>query len=274
MKKLFFMFLCVFLSTQMFAQQRINVKTFMPANNLNEVDGLYDNGMTEAEFNAIIDEVVNYYAPIANQYGANFVVNRLWNDSTVNAQAYQQGNTWYVDMFGGLARRPEITRDGFQMVVCHETGHHFGGFPANGWAAYEGQADYFALHVCAKNLWANQPNQVPSIQPYAKKLCDQNVKGNLNLCYREMNASYSLASLLAALGNETASFQTPDKSKVSRTNPDHPRAQCRLDTYVAGNLCGTQWNDYVIPQTEQESANYLCTTGVGARPRCWFKPSF
>ena len=275
--KSFIMALCVFLSTISFAQ---SVKTFMPKNNLHEQDGLFDNGMTEQDFNDIIDQVQNYYGYVVNQYGATLQINRLWKNATVNAQAYQQGNTWMVDMFGGLARRPEITFDGFAMVVCHEVGHHLGGFPNNDWAANEGQSDYWAMLACAKNIWGNQSNKVDYVDPTAKKLCDQYVGQNNSLCYREMNAGISLANLLAALGGEYASITTPDKTKVSRTDGAHPKAQCRLDTYVAGTLCNAQWDDYVIPQSERESANYTCVSAsstsydIKARPRCWFKPSF
>jgi len=279
MKRLFLVFLCVFFSTLSLAH---TVKTFMPENNLNEVDGLLiDNGMTEELFNSIIAEVENYYAPIVNGYGADLIINRLWSNSTVNAQAYQEGDTWYVDMFGGLARRPEVTPDGFAMVVCHEVGHHLAGWPyVQSWAANEGQSDYFAMHACAKGIWAKQANKVDSIDPIAKKLCDQNLTSTQDyfLCYREMNAGYSLATLLAALGGTKASFSTPDKTIVSKTSSVHPNAQCRLDTYVAGTLCATVWDDNVIPTTEAQSAKYLCinksSTGysIQARPRCWFKP--
>ena len=50
-------------------------------------------------------------------------------------------NKWVVAMFGGLARRPEVTKDAFQFVVCHEVGHHLAGWPfAYDWASNEGQS--------------------------------------------------------------------------------------------------------------------------------------
>ena len=268
--KLFIIFLGIFLSTFLIAQPKT---TFMPDNDLNLQDGLFDNGMTQTDFNNIIASVEDYYSGVVKNFKATLVINRLWNDSTVNAQAYQEGNIWYVDMFGGLARRPEITFDGFAMVLCHEVGHHLAGFPfVEDWAANEGQSDYFAMQACAKNIWKDNPT-VKTIDPIAKKYCDQYSPEDLNLCYREMNAGYSLAKLLGALGGSPVSFATPDKVIVRRTNSAHPNAQCRLDTYVAATLCGTQWQDSVIPQTEAESAEYLCTSNIQARPKCWFKPT-
>ena len=259
--------------------------TFMPENNLGEQDGLFDNGMTEEMFNNIIASVEEYYAPIISNFGGQLVIERNWKDSTVNAYASQDGNVWTVAMFGGLSRRPEVTFDGFAMVVCHEVGHHISGFPfVSSWASNEGASDYFAMQACAKTIWQNTVEENSkadkALDPYAKKLCDQYKGKNNSLCYREMNAGYSLANLLAALGGEKVNFQTPDKTIVKRTSNTHPKAQCRLDTYVAGTLCDTIWDNGVMPQNEKESAEYLCTNhnteggyDIQARPRCWFKPT-
>lgn len=274
MKSLFFL-VCFLLSTQVFAQ----VKTFMPNNNLNEEDGLVDNGMTKEMFNSIIVQVEDYYAPIVKEFGGTLVINKLWTNSTVNAQAYREGNMWYVDMFGGLARRQEVTPDGFAMVVCHEIGHHLAGYPfVQDWAANEGQSDYWAMQACAKNIWYNQSMETKELDSYAKKLCDQYAEES-SLCYKSMNAGYSLANLLGSLNGQKVAFNTPDKSKVNRTNNSHPKAQCRLDTYVSGTLCDVKWGDYEIPADEYDSAKNVCVSksstnyNIKARPRCWFKPT-
>ena len=47
-----------------------------------------------------------------------------WKNDTVNANAQQRGRNWIVNMYGGLARRPEIFFRRFAMVLCHELGHH------------------------------------------------------------------------------------------------------------------------------------------------------
>lgn len=254
----------------------------MPENDLDKQDGFYDNGMTEDQFNAIIDSVTKYYEPTVQNLGETLIVERNWDDATVNAYANQNGTEWQVHMFGGLARRPEVTPDGFAMVLSHEIGHHLGGFPfVSTWAANEGQADTFATHVAANIIWANDYSIITSVNPDGKNLCDKYLPANKdkNLCYREMNANYSLASLLAALGGTKISFTTPDKTIVRKTNNEHPNAQCRLDTYVAGTLCGILWDNNVIPKTETESAKYSCTGSkngpypIQARPLCWFHPS-
>jgi hypothetical protein len=281
MKSLFLTFFCLLFSAQVFAQP---IKTFMPENDLDKQDSFFNaNGMTEELFNQIIDEVEKYYSPIVSALGGDLYVERNWDDATVNAYASQEGSTWKVAMFGGLARRNEITPDGFAMVVCHELGHHVAGWPyVQSWAANEGQSDYFAMQACAKNLWKNQDAEnaeaANNVDPYAKKLCDTYSKQDINLCYRSMSAGYSLATLLGALNNQKVNFQTPDKAIVKTTYNQHPKAQCRLDTYVAGTLCAMTWNDNLIPKNAKESAKYLCTSSdttnypITARPRCWFKP--
>src|SRR6478609_7620445 len=90
-------------------------RAFMPENNLAPQVGFEAGGLTEAQFNAVIDKSIQVYSPIFQQFGANFSVERLWSDETVNAYADQSGNNWQVHMYGGLARRAEVTEDGFAM---------------------------------------------------------------------------------------------------------------------------------------------------------------
>ena len=257
-------------------------RSFMPENDLwRQANLVGDNGMTEEEFNSIIDSVRTVYEPIVQGLGGNLVIQSDWQDTTVNAYAEREDGNWNVHMFGGLAKRPEVTPDGFRMVIAHEIGHHLGGFPfVSDWAANEGEADLFATLAAARNLWKNDTKTIKEVDATAKKLCDDNVgKENQLLCYRSMTAGHSLAKLLGALGNTKVSFKTPDKSVVKKTDDQHPVAQCRLDTYVAGTLCQTAWNDGVIPQTETDAKRQSCFNtskngySIQARPRCWFHPS-
>jgi hypothetical protein len=273
----------------------------LPPNNLHLQDRVNRiANITEAQFNEIIDPIIARWAPMAQAHGGQLKAVKNWNSSTVNASAMQPllfGNTWKVNMYGGLARRPEITKDAFALVVCHELGHHFGGFVLKGntWAANEGQADYFATQVCAREIWQSQRDvnaeyrdQVPAA---AKEACDHawSTAEEQDLCYRTTVAGQSLANLLAALGTQAEPlFETPDESQVSSTNHEHPAAQCRLDTYLAGATCDKAFDLNKIPgrkhaagqsstAAEREAYNYSCATADGYtsafRPRCWFKPA-
>lgn len=261
---------------------------------------LEKSNVTKAEFNRIIDAAEKIYGPIVTSHRAKLKFNRLWNDETVNASANQDGSVWEVNMYGGLARRPEITPDGFAMVVCHELGHHLGGYAFYNedemtWAANEGQSDYFATHACAKEVWKGQPElnakARETVLPTARKVCDLNYasQSDRDICYRSSNAGLSLATLLAKLRSSPApKFETPDPQVVQDTFNDHPVAQCRLDTYLAGSACSVAFNKQMIPakklsnkfgaEAEKEAGKYSCLARDGwisaQRPRCWFKPVF
>lgn len=275
-------------------------KWAFPPNNLHLQDGVIrGSSMTEEQFNKIIDDVIKIWTPIAQAKGVNLVVEKRWKDATVNAYANQSGKTWMVSMFGGLARRPEVTEDGFALVVCHELGHHFGGYSfygAKDWASAEGESDYFATNVCAKYIWGMQVQRnrafahvrgVPaSVEAACKKVWGAN-ENTVGWCIRTAAGGFSLANLLGTLGGTgTPNFDTPDQTVVSKTNVNHPEAQCRLDTYFAGALCNKKWDLNVIPakgfpqgQTsaaaELEAMKYSCFKkegfALGTRPACWFK---
>lgn len=278
-----------------------NLKSTLPPNNLHLLDRVDRiENITEQRFNEIIDQVIGIWMPIAQAQGIRLVSQKNWTDSTVNAFASQSGKTWTVAMFGGLARRPEVTEDGFALVVCHELGHHFAGYSFYGnsdWASAEGQSDYFATDVCAKMIWGQQVEQntrhlrLRNIPPVVKESCSQAWPNNANAqgwCVRAAAGGQSLATLLSRLGNQPdPQFETPDKTVVNVTFKKHPKGQCRLDTLFAGALCGKKFDLNVIPgknhpqgqesaAAEVEAMKYSCFKSQGAqlgsRPACWFKP--
>ena len=228
---------------------------FLPENDLWKEDGLLRAaGITQDEFNKVIDEAEATYVQVFKGLGGNLKINRLWSNTTVNASAQQTGATWIVNMYGGLARRPEVTRDGFALVLCHEIGHHLGGYPfSSAWAANEGQSDYYATLACGRLLWTGQDEEnarfAETVEPIPQAMCDKawTTTEDRNLCYRMMAGGKSLADLLSALGGTKASWSTPDTKVVATTNNAHPAGQCRLDTYAAGALCGKGWDVKIIP---------------------------
>ena len=266
----------------------INGKTgFAPANNLKISKFDKDtNGMTEQTFLAIVKRVSDLYAPIVASKGATLEMDNNWNDETVNAFANRTGSIWHVNMFGGLARHPLTTNDGFMMVVCHETGHHLGGAPkkhalGGTWAANEGQADYFAATKCMRRVLEKDDNQSivakMKIDAEVTNKCQLVYKNadEIALCQRVAMAGKSLGSLLAALGKTPAvSFTTPNKTVVTKTFDDHPEAQCRLDTYFAGTLCDKSLTEDFSDKSPIPGA-CIKKDGFkfGPRPLCWYKPT-
>ncbi|WP_408096694.1 hypothetical protein ACJVC5_16790 [Peredibacter sp. HCB2-198] len=258
---------------------------FLPENDLSiPVGSKLAGGLTEAQFNAVIDKLEVIYAPIVAQMGGRLTINRKWTDATVNANATRMGG-WIVNMYGGLARHNTITEDGFALVLCHELGHHLGGAPKvgnlfNKWASNEGQADYFATLKCLRKAFLNDNNaqavarmNVPTTLSEACAKAWPN-KDDRAICIRNGMAGVSVAGLFAALRNQPeGKFETPDTNVVSRTDDAHPAHQCRLDTYFQGALCEKSFNEDVS-QNDEVKGTCHGKTGykVGLRPLCWFKP--
>ncbi len=261
---------------------------FVEENNMNIPVGVEAGGLTETEFNQVLDAVETVYAPIVSSKGGRLQIKRNWTDGTVNASANRSGSTWILNMFGGLARHPAITLEGFTLVACHELGHHLGGAPKidNGWfsswASNEGESDYFAVLKCLRKVFTASEtenwlkNSIPD--PYLMSECSKKYSDNASiaLCARTAMAGLSTADLFRDLKQESvpAQFSTPDQKIVAVTDDEHPGTQCRLDTYFQGSLCTIDAN------TEVDDRDYrkgTCTTESGfqsgVRPLCWFHPS-
>jgi hypothetical protein len=289
-----FLVLALIQSSATAAHQHKKACDFIPKNNLNIPVGMeLLGGINEKTFNKVIDSVIAYYEPIIKSKGAKLKMNRLWTDGTVNASAQQQGKTWIVNMYGGLARHSVTSEDGFALVLCHEIGHHLGGFPQYGssdgspeWAANEGQADYFATMKCFRRVFEKADNgavvSTMTVPPTVKTKCSDNFKSTneINLCIREAMGGDNLALLLWSLANggkanapKKPAFDTPDTSKVSQTSDGHPKAQCRLDTYFAGSICPVS---YTEDFGKNDAGTGACATEkgdkFGTRPLCWYKP--
>jgi hypothetical protein len=262
---------------------------FVPENNL-KISAFTKRvgGITEDQFNSVIDKYEALYSPIVKSFGGDLLIERKWTDATVNAYAQQLGTTWKVSMFGGLARHETITEDGFALVVCHELGHHIGGAPrkvspwSSPWASNEGQSDYFATLKCLRRGWERDNNEeivrAMNVPETLQKACSAQHIWNQDYytCIRGGMAGLSVAKLFQALRNSTVEpkFDTPDAKVVTKTDDNHPATQCRLDTYFQGSLCGISFHEDVSSSSE---VNGTChgTTGhsKGLRPLCWFKPS-
>lgn len=243
-------------------------------------------GITQEQYNVVMDRIQKMYGDYIAQKGKTLVINRLWDDATVNASAQQQGNQWIINMYGGIARHPDITFEGQALVACHEMGHHLGGAPkiqsifGGNWATNEGGADYFSSIKCLRVLFADDDNASiiagTTIDPLAKSQCETQfaVQTDREICMRISMAGESVAYLFQDLSKEKTrpQFSTPDMSQVGKTNDQHPATQCRMDTYFAGSLCPVA---ITVPNSDSDFKAGSCVQGVdavGFRPRCWFNP--
>lgn len=260
---------------------------FFPENDWS-IPESFQGGLSEDQFNKVIDQYFALYAPRISELGGELKVSRGWKNSKVNASAQRFGSTYQVNMYGGLARHPEITEDGFALVLCHEIGHHIGGAPKIGglrgmimkWASNEGQSDYFASLKCLREGMKGQDNQAHiaklSIPAVVKTQCD-NVYPNSDdsaLCQRISMAGSSVSNLFAAMRKkEMAKFETPSKEVARKTDDNHPHYQCRLDTYFQGALCDRPL-DEALSQEDAVVGTCDIANGdkIGLRPVCWYNP--
>ena len=241
-------------------------------------------GITQGEFNAVLDRVQEVYGPIISRRGGVLEIQRKWKDSTVNAKAQRITPRYIIEMFGGLARHDAITPDGFAVVACHEIGHHLGGAPrkrGRHWASIEGQADYFAPLKCLRRLFKDGDNldfvSDKKAPPEVMEACSKAHESPQDraFCARAAMGGLSVAQMFHSFetSKPVPDFATPDPAIVESTRNSWPENQCRLDTYFAGALCpkpADAENDYDDP------APGTCTRAEGyareARPRCWYKP--
>ncbi|MBX3022619.1 MAG: hypothetical protein KF799_13180 [Bdellovibrionales bacterium] len=255
---------------------------FLPENQMS-IPAIFTSGITESQFNNILRRIYNEYRIEFSAQGAEFVVENRWSDPTVNAFASKNGQFWIISMYGGMAREPNMTYDGFAAIACHEVGHHLGGAPLYGRdsdMAVEGQADYYATLKCLRRLFRGDDNGKilagRQVDATVVRNCQAEHRGRQDqlLCIRAAMAGVSLAAVMADIGSGAVpKITTPDKRRVSRTDETHPRAQCRLDTYFQGALCrvpysqGLSMTDYRVGTCADER-----TYTRGLRPRCWFAP--
>jgi hypothetical protein len=255
-------------------RQTTNFASFMPENDLDHEDGQFygQTGISEQEFDEVLDGIEQIYTPIFESFGATLVVNRFYSDKTVNAYAEQAGSRWIVSFFGGLARRPEITKEGFALVACHEIGHHIAGYPfyKGEWASNEGNSDFYSTAACARMIFGDSSpcSFLPEQNEQAQANCALSYGEDNTICQRSLAGGLSLGKLLAALNNERVpSYSTPDKTIVKTTMDSHPKAQCRVDTYRLGAICTKEWNNSIMPKSSAEMRQNSCAE----RPKCWFK---
>ncbi|MBI5240301.1 MAG: hypothetical protein HY926_07490 [Elusimicrobia bacterium] len=241
-------------------------------------------GLTEAQYNEVMDRLEGIYSPIVKSKGGVLRINRLWEDATVNSSAQRQGRYYVLNMYGGLARHQAITQDGETLVACHEMMHHLGGAPkiADDWASNEGQADYAADLKCMRLMFSSPGTRgftrMATPDPVASQACKQTYKDKQEaaLCLRIATAGMSVSELFKDLRKEPKdpSYDTPDPAVVEETDDDHPGTQCRLDTYFQGALCTQPVSK---PLSDADPAKGACTASqgyrVGLRPLCWYKPT-
>ena len=255
-----------------------------------------ETGITEKEFKVVVSEFIRVNKPLAKEKGYELVIQNKWDDSTVNASTYVSGKKWVINAYGGLARYEGMTSDAYTMVLCHELGHHLGGFPSIGWASNEGQSDYYATSKCFPRMSASKKKAL-NVPEVVTKQCSllHKSQDEIDMCEKSSMVGFELASVLNNLARlftpmnctlnpvkpfscpqnflTDISFSTPDQAEVTKTFNGHPEAQCRLDTYFAGAICNMPHDeDFSSSDPIKGACAEERGDKIGVRPHCWYKP--
>jgi hypothetical protein len=261
---------------------------FFPENNRRYPVNFKAGGLTREQYDAAIDKVFKVYSPIVKRYGAHLQIERKWESETVNAGTLRrnEGKTWVLNLYGGFARHPAITPDGYMLVICHEIGHHIGGAPKKRfegtgihWASTEGQSDYFANLKCLRKVFAKDNNEeVISQMDVPDSIRTECTKAfpsawEAAICIRTTIAGISVGKVNADIRRLPApDIDVVDSSIVSSTLNAHPVPQCRLNTYFQASLC-TVPSTRSVSQFDDKKGTCHSQLGytVGLRPACWYK---
>jgi len=270
--KIFLFFFLTTLITKDLAEMK---SSFLPPHGLTSPLNEWDNGYTEAEFENIISIIKKIYGPLMAKKGGVLKIKKDWRDGAVNAFAWREGDEYWLEILGGMARYSLVTEDAFVTVICHELGHLLGGLPKDGRISNEGQSDYFATLKCTRKIFPllNQKKYFNDYLP--REMCQQVFEQELaiNNCVRGHFSAKALGTLYAKIAKVKApDFHTPDQSKVKRTSYNHPKPQCRLDTIVAGSLCVINKDDPISYKNYKDGSCNADLQKVGFRPRCWYRP--
>jgi hypothetical protein len=219
-------------------------ESIFPENDLHLYDNLNSKaGIDESTFGQVIAAGEDSYRKAeAVQRNEKLIVNRKWNEKIINANVNRDKKyegTVEINMYGGLARRQEITPAGFAIVLCHELGHAYAGAPyvyTPTELSAEGLADWYSTRHCLKRVWERVPTLqklAASYEPFIEENC---VPGD-SLCRNGLEGARGLTNLLGFIlgDDELAAFETPDPFETDKTILSYPKTvQCRLDSYAAG----------------------------------------
>ena len=244
---------------------------------------LLANEMTETQFKKLTKDFEVFFGEsVEREYNRELQLYSSWKSNTVNAFAEQDSRSFKITIYGGLARHKSMNEDSVTLTLCHELGHHLGGYPKksmNKWSSAEGQADYFATMKCGRKIWEKQDNETAianlSIPSAVKNQCEEAFAGKADraLCMRLNMAGRGLALMFQDLESDSLEprFETPS-SEITRTmNYMHPYNQCRLDTYFMGSLCHVDKAINFDDDNETIGAcNLKLGDKLGNRPKCWF----
>ncbi len=235
-------------------------------------------------YDDVINRMKNIYNPIfKNKLDKELKVNSYWENysSTLHMVATADQSFFFRKPIINIYGIPylTLTADALALIICHEIGHHIGGLPKiSSFSSFssEGQSDYFATLKCFRRYASLDDNQELikniDIPDTMEKKCQRafSESEDIAICIRSIMTSISFVNYMFGHAN----INTPSVIAVKKTYTLHPKAQCRLDTYIAGALCPV---DIDIDLSDENSNMGTCYRDnhdfdIGFRPLCWYGP--
>lgn len=257
MKKLYSLFFTLFLLSSAQASFREDL-------------GLFESFVIKSDF--IIasqiepSEVAQIKNEIADKLSKNFIV-KIVEENRINAYAtLNEDDIPVVSITSKMLHHEFMNKNVLKLLICHELGHAYGGFPKQfrgrselkSWSTAEGQADYYSALVCARKLKFEQTKKFYSI-------CKDDQK-----CQSMVDAAVNLSKIYAEIKfwPYELSVSDPDRNIVHTTELTHPNPQCRLDTFINAIRCLKSTKASI-----EGKPFYTCTQSEARQPSCWMAPS-
>ncbi|MES2525959.1 MAG: hypothetical protein V4598_02690 [Bdellovibrionota bacterium] len=171
-------------------------------------------------FDRVIKIFETTFSPYAEANGRELEFMTDYDEDWIQAFA-RRWETDQVIVYGGIAAIKNGSEDTMALILCHETGHLYGGNPVSdefNKLSLEGQADYWAAGLCLDKI-------LPQLSP----------RMGQSIRERKIDAFLAVTAQFAENRNlPHPRLETPDQTVVETTNQTHPNPQCRLDTMMAG----------------------------------------
>jgi hypothetical protein len=191
--------------------------------------------ISKRDFQALLKNFQQEFRDLALGQNEKLVVYDGYDSPDLdNAYSRRWDREAQILVYGGLARVPEVTVTELGLILCHELGHLYGGFPwdpGTSKLSVEGQADYFATNKCFARILKFLPLNNWQFNSEVLSICG----ADLN-CQKTLETSLRLSWYFSQRwGQEKPSLTKHDDTVVPTTLVGYPElVQCRLDTFKSG----------------------------------------
>lgn len=200
--------------------------------------------LTLREYSLVEQKIRSYYQSFEKR--KELKINAFWNNNVPNAYTKNDENKIDIYILGGFLKSRLMTKNVLALVLCHELGHHMGGYPfgliqrrgsnddrPEHDLSNEGQADFWAANNC---MWEVLDDKKEHFYINQKCLERFRTEEQRSLCQQIINAGKSYVNLVKNILN--LNYETTVTANATRNLyvGEYPSLDCRRETYRAGAL--------------------------------------